>query len=160
MIRKAVGAIVKHENDFLLVHKIKIMDLNSIPLQIDGEWDFPKGGIQSDEIDLLKAVLRELNEETGSAQYGFIKKFDEKICFTFPFAVQQKSGFERQETTMFLFEYMGDRTDLSSQNEEIDQLGFFSREEVIEKLTHEDTREYFKRLISDSLLDNNNNEPS
>lgn len=42
-IRKAVGAVVFWSTEYLLVYKVKsIMDNQNI----DGYWDFPKGGIE------------------------------------------------------------------------------------------------------------------
>ncbi|MFX0114148.1 MAG: NUDIX domain-containing protein [Candidatus Hodarchaeota archaeon] len=150
MIRKAVGAIVKHGDEFLLVHKVKIMNSQSSPIGIKGEWDFPKGGVKPTDTDMTKALLRELEEETGSDQYVIIKEFEELLSFKFSASLQKRLGFERQETTMFLVEYMGEMTNLVPQDEEIDQIEFFSREEVIERLFHEETRDFFKKHAYDS----------
>ena len=83
-IRKAVGAIIKTGNKFILVHKVKIMNSKNGPEDIPGRWDFPKGGVKSSDMNLNKAILRELKEETGSDQYKIIKEFNEKISFQFP----------------------------------------------------------------------------
>lgn len=123
------------------------MDCQGAPLAIKGEWDFPKGGIKPDETNPAKAILRELKEETGSIQYRIISQFNDKLCFPFPLAVRKRSGFERQETTMFLVEYIGNRQDLQPQDEEIDKLQFFSRKEVVEKLCHTETRQFFQKYF-------------
>src|SRR5689334_3245748 len=106
-IRKAVGAIITHNNEYLLVHKVKIMDASQGPVSVPGMWDFPKGGIHRAETE-SEALQRELREETGSQHYRIIKQFAEKICFAFDKATHQHTGYERQETTMFLVEYLGD----------------------------------------------------
>lgn len=147
MIRKAVGAIVIKGGKFLLVHKVKMMDSKDGPTKINGVWDFSKGGVKPDETDLSKAVLRELKEETGSARYNILKRFDEKICFDFPLQIQKMLGFEKQETTMFLVEYNGDCSDIAPQDEEIDKVSFFSREETIERLAHDDSRDFLIRYF-------------
>ncbi len=148
MIRKAVGAIVKYNDKFLLIHKVKIMDAGDAPIEIEGEWDFPKGGIKLDDLDLKKAILRELKEETGSNQYLIIKEFKEKITFTFPPAIRDKSGYQSQETTMFLVEYVGDINDLNPQDEEIDEIYFISKEEVMKKLHHQEMKDFFLKISS------------
>ena len=147
MIRKAVGAIIRSNNQFLLVHKIKIMNGKNGPQDIEGEWDFPKGGVKTHEVDLEKAILRELREETGSDKYRIIKKFEDKISFQFPLSFQKKSGFKSQETTIFLVEYYGNKTEIKSQDEEINRISFFSRDEVIEKLAHNESKEFFIKVF-------------
>ena len=147
MIRKAVGAIVKWKDKFLLVHKVKMMDGKEGPEMIEGEWDFSKGGVKPDETDFSKAILRELKEETGSDKYEILKELDEKICFTFAPEIQKKLGFEKQETTIFIVEYTGDGSDLAPQDEEIDMVEFFTREEVLEILHHNNTKEFFKKFV-------------
>jgi len=150
MMRKAVGAIVRKDDKYLLVHKVKIMDGKEGPEKIEGEWDFSIGGVKPGETDFSKAVLRELKEETSSNKYRIIKKFDEKICFTFPPYIQKKLGFEKQETTIFLVEYLGDGSDVAPQDEEIDKVEFFTRDEVIAKLHHDNSREFFKTFVTES----------
>lgn len=148
MIREAVGAIVKSNDKFLLIHKVKIMDARVVAIEIEGEWDFPKGGIKRDDLDLKKAILRELREETGSDQYLIIKEFREKITFTFPPAIRDKLGYQSQETTMFLVEYVGDKSDLKPQDEEIDEIRFLSKEEAMNRLHHQEMKEFFLKICS------------
>jgi putative (di)nucleoside polyphosphate hydrolase len=61
-IRKAVGALVFQDDEYIVVHKIKSVDIKS---DIKGHWDLPKGGVQEADEDLEKAIFRELKEETG-----------------------------------------------------------------------------------------------
>lgn len=61
---------------------------------------FLKGGVLLSDTDSSSALLRELKEETGSAQYRIIKQFDEKICFEFPSALKEKLGYDSQESFM------------------------------------------------------------
>src|SRR4051794_2731537 len=89
------------------------------------------------------AILRELKEETGSNDFLIIKEFEEKICFNFPKKVKIKIGYDRQETTMFLVEFKGSVNDLSPVDEEIADLQFLTQHEVMDKLTHQDTRNFF-----------------
>ncbi|MEH7225325.1 NUDIX hydrolase [Bacillus sp. JJ1566] len=143
MIRQAVGAIVYKDDQFLLVHKIKIGSE-----KIPGEWDFIKGGIEDNDESAQHALLRELKEETGSTDFLILKQLYEKICFEFPEKLKVKIGYERQETTMFLVECKGDVSGLSPIDEEIAELKFFTKEEVLDKLTHDDTRNFFIKNLS------------
>jgi putative (di)nucleoside polyphosphate hydrolase len=130
-VRKAVGAVVVKNNEYLLIHKVKNSDHRSI----DGYWDFPKGGVEKLDKDLESAIFRELKEETGSNKYRIIDKFKTKICFEFPKAYK----YDTQETVMFYIEYLGDREDLKSQDEEIDEVKFFDKDELRTALCHEET---------------------
>jgi putative (di)nucleoside polyphosphate hydrolase len=149
-VRKAVGAVIKFRNRFLLIHKVRIKDLKNGAENILGEWDFPKGGAKDLE-NLKNAVIRELKEETGSDRYKIIKEFDNKISFEFPEPIKKKIGFDMQETTMFLIDYLGDCSDLKPQDDEIDNICFFDSEEVLNKLTHKESKEFFiKNLFAKS----------
>ncbi|THE10734.1 NUDIX hydrolase [Bacillus timonensis] len=143
MSRQAVGAIVYKEDQFLLVHKVKVGSE-----KIPGEWDFIKGGIEESDESSRHAMLRELKEETGSTDFLIVKQFEEKICFSFPQKIKLKIGFERQETTMFLVEYTGITENLLPMDEEIAELQWLTKNEVPNKLTHDDTRSFFIKYLS------------
>ncbi|GKU25129.1 NUDIX hydrolase [Clostridium folliculivorans] len=138
-IRQAVGAVVFQKNEYLLVHKIKNIDSET---DIIGHWDFPKGGVEKSDKDIENAILRELREETGSDNYRIIKRFDNEICFTFPKGYK----YDMQETVMFYVEYQGDREDLASQDEEIDDVKFFSKDVLMKTLFLEETREFLYEI--------------
>ncbi len=145
-IRKAVGAVIRHHNEYLLVHKVKIVDTLQGPMTVPGTWDFPKGGIQGAETE-IEAIQRELPEETGSYLYRIIKRYDEKICFVFGEEANSLTRYDKQETTMFLMEYLGDRLDLHPQDEEIDQIGFFSAEKVLQWLSHDEFKRFYEQMV-------------
>ncbi|GIO30937.1 MULTISPECIES: NUDIX hydrolase [Paenibacillus] len=142
MIRKAVGAIVEHDGKVMLVHKVK-----GAQGKIKAMWDFPKGGIEPQDVTLEQALFRELKEETGSTNYEIMKRYDDKILFLFDRATREKIGFERQETTMFHVVYRGDGTDLTPEDDEIDEIRFFARERIPELLFPE-SREFFAKHVS------------
>ncbi len=146
-IRQAVGAIVYKEDHYLLVHKTKI-NTRTGTKKIDGEWDFVKGGIEDSDESPRHAILRELQEETGSIDFSIIKQFDEKIHFEFPEKMKKKIGYERQETTMFLVEFTGSNCEFAPLDKEIAELQFIPEKEVGDKLTHEDTRSFFMKNLS------------
>lgn len=147
MVRKAVGAIVRWHGKYLLVHKVKAMEAGG--QEIPSVWDFPKGGVKPEDPDLQSALLRELWEETGSSQYRILYKFDDKLIFAFP--KDLGIPYTHQETSMFLVEYTGDGTDLSTQDEEVDAVEFFSTQEVIERLPFYESRNFFSYAMKHQL---------
>ncbi|RSD28423.1 NUDIX domain-containing protein [Mesobacillus subterraneus] len=146
MIRKAVGAIVFQGDRCLIVHKTNINTVNG-KHRIKGEWDFIKGGIEESDRNTKETLLRELYEETGSREYKVIKEFEEKIHFSFPDHIKEKIGFEKQETTMFLVEFLGNADSLTPKDQEIDSIKLIEFDQVGEMLTHQDTKEFFKEWI-------------
>ena len=146
-IRKAVGAIVKQKDLFLLIHKVKMMNSLNGPEKIKPRWDFPKGGVKQSDLNLEQAILRELKEETGSDNYKIVKQFNEKIVFDFPDKIKDKLGFHSQEVTMFLVEFLGDKKLLKSQDDEIDNINFFSKDEVNNMISFQDSKDFFNRNI-------------
>ena len=146
-IRKAVGAIITYNNEYLLVHKVKIMNGLQGTVNIPGIWDFPKGGMKASETP-MEAVLRELREETGSQSYRIIKHCNEKIEVEFDEVTRQLTGYEQQEITMFTGEFLGIPTDLQPQDDEIDDIRFVPSEKVIEYLSHVESRTFFQMLLA------------
>lgn len=146
MIRKAVGAIVFQANKFLIINKTKI-NTNGGKEDIEGEWDFIKGGVEQKDDGLKDTLLRELKEETGSTEYKIVKQLDGQICFDFPDEIKKKIGYKRQETTMFLVEFLGDANKLIPLDNEISDISFQEKEMVIDMLTHLDTKDYFVKYL-------------
>jgi putative (di)nucleoside polyphosphate hydrolase len=109
--------------------------------RIPGVWDFPKGGVSAEDSNLQTALVRELQEETGSSQYRIVHEFTEKIVFVFP--ENHGSRYTEQETSMFLVEYCGDGTDLQPQDEEIDAVAFFPPEEIFERVPFPESKTFF-----------------
>ncbi len=143
-IRQAVGAIVAMGEEYALVLKTKINTTEG-KKEIAGEWDFIKGGVEKSDSSLQEAILRELKEETGMDSYSVKREFEEKIRFDFPEEVAKRIGFHSQETTMFLVEYKGTITDWKPLDDEVSDIGFFKKEEVLRKLSHEETMQYFQK---------------
>jgi putative (di)nucleoside polyphosphate hydrolase len=142
MIRKAIGAIVYQGNKYLIAQKTKINTFEG-KQSIKAEWDFIKGGVEKSDRDLQGTLLRELKEETGSIEYKVVKVFEEKICFDFPVELKEKIGYGKQETTMFLVEFLGNINSLMQNDSEIRKIKFIEKDRVVETLTHKDTKDYF-----------------
>jgi putative (di)nucleoside polyphosphate hydrolase len=145
-IRRAVGAFVRWERKYLLVHKVKVMDAPDGPEVHTGLWDVPKGGIKPGET-ALEALIREVREETGMYHFQVQTQFEEPLRFAFEHSLAQQIGYDLQETTMFLLEYRGDGSDLRPLDEEIDQVCFFPLEAFTQHLTHPETASYFRRIV-------------
>jgi broad specificity phosphatase PhoE/8-oxo-dGTP pyrophosphatase MutT (NUDIX family) len=139
-VRKAVGAIAYQGNRFILVHKV-----SNTPSGVSGIWDFPKGGVEEDDVCLENAVLRELLEETGSDQYIIKEELPEKITFEFDDELRKRIGYDRQETRMFLVEFLGNPADLKPRDNEIDEVTLVEVEYLLSKLSHAETAEYVRR---------------
>ena len=139
--RYAVGALVYVKDKILLVRKVMMMDGKAGSENIEPFWDFPKGGVKESDKDYENAVIRELAEEIGSDKLTVIKQLPD---FTFDFSayVAKKIGFNNQVTKMFLIRFDGMESDLSPQDKEIDQISFFSKEEVEKKISFENSRKY------------------
>ncbi|MFJ7666914.1 NUDIX domain-containing protein [Lysinibacillus sp. NPDC097195] len=146
MIRTAVGAIVFHGNKFLIVQKTSINTLKGRQ-NINGEWDFIKGGVEERDMDINAALLRELQEETGSKMYEIVQAFPNKICFDFSAERKVQIGYTSQETTMFLVEFLGDIQSLSPNDSEISTIKWVDKDDVVGRLTHQDTKDYFIKYI-------------
>lgn len=140
-IRRAVGALVQCEGKILLVRKVKMMDAKAGATNIPPEWDFPKGGIKSKEQDVQTALMRELSEELGTTQLVIENQLSD-FSFDFSPEVAEKIGYDCQVTFMFLVSFIGDPSTLYPQDEEIDQIKFFSKTEAVITVTHENSRLY------------------
>lgn len=139
-VRKAVGAIAFQGNKFILVHKV----LNTYGKE-SGVWDFPKGGVEEGDLSLEAAVLRELIEETGTDKYVIKQELPEIINFDFTEEIKKKIGYQRQETTMFLVEFIGNPNDLKPCGEEIDEIMLVESESLLKKISHEETASYIQK---------------
>ena len=149
-VRLAVGAIVTHNSGILLVHKVRASDGFGGPKKIQGEWDFPKGGVKDGET-ILEALARELYEETGITDYEIVSELP-VLRFKFSSAVQKYLGYSEQETRMFLLKIPEDLSKLGPRCDEIESLDFVGTQELKNKLTHESCRRYYSRLQMGSLM--------
>jgi len=139
--RKAVGALVIHENKVLLVRKVMMMDGSNGPEPIEPFWDFPKGGVTGEDVNYDSAIMRELSEEIGSTELSIIKQLPD-FNFDFPANVTKKIGYTSQNTTMFLVHFTGNPSTLAPQDGEIDTITFFTKQEAMKMVQFDASAEY------------------
>jgi len=149
-IRKAIGAIIYRGDKFLLIRRGMILDNSKNKKgykKINPEWDILKDGIEKNESP-KEALMRELYEETGSKKYVIFKQFKEKLSYALP----KSTGFDKQEVTVFLVEYVGDGKDLKSDGKEIAELKFFSKSDVIKNIKYPEKRKFFKAYLNNTVV--------
>lgn len=142
MTRRAVAAIIKNQEKYLLIHKILNSD-NAVALQDGNVWDFLKGGVENGESN-REALRREISEEISLKDFRVIGEVEEHLWFEFPKAANQK--YENQETVFYVVE-VNDLTQVVPDGIEIDKFIVLSKEQVLEKLTYGETREFFRRYL-------------
>ncbi|MFB4159303.1 NUDIX domain-containing protein [Geomicrobium sp. JSM 1781026] len=148
MIRKAVGAIIYQQDNYLLVYKSNI-NTTLGKQTISSVWDFVKGGVETRDVDLESALLRELKEETGCENYRVHKQFERLLSFEFSKSIQEKIGYEKQETTMFLVEFLGEISHLQPVDQEITRVRFVKKHTLVGTLSHDETKSYVSDLWSE-----------
>jgi 8-oxo-dGTP diphosphatase len=114
-------------------------DKNKIALRYGAvykDWSFPKGHIELGESAEI-AMLREIKEETG---------LNVRILKELPNLEYTNYGGENVSTKMFL---VGSEDDSKLKPEfEGDEIKWFTYDEVVETLTYDNLKEYFKKILS------------
>ncbi|MBU0980769.1 MAG: NUDIX domain-containing protein [Nanoarchaeota archaeon] len=97
-------------------------------------WSLPKGHVNQGE-DLLDAAKREIHEETGVSELGFIKDLGsyERIAGNDP--------EERKTIHMFLFKT--GQEELKPQDKDNPEARWVPKDEVAELLTHKEDKEFY-----------------
>lgn len=85
-------------------------------------------------------MKRKLLEETSSEQFKIIKQLNKRTQFKFPKEIQEKVGYDKQETIVYLVEYMGDGDALVPIDDEIDRIEFITKDALFEGIFVEETR--------------------
>ncbi len=89
--RKNVAAVVLNETGHILACR---------RIDFPDTWQLPQGGIEEDETE-VEALLRELDEEIGTANVTIIGRLESTIRYDWPEEVAHKS-FRGQEQCYFL----------------------------------------------------------
>jgi putative (di)nucleoside polyphosphate hydrolase len=95
--RSNVGAIIKRQDGKILIGERS---------NVTGAWQFPQGGVKKSET-ARKALSRELQEELSLAPIHY-RIIDSKGPYRYLFPPgRTKEGFDGQEQTYFLVEFIG-----------------------------------------------------
>lgn len=147
--RQGVNAIVVDSQDnFLLVQK------NSYD---DTQWDFPGRGLDEGE-SLEEGILRELHEELGTDKFEIIKLSPLIIKFDWPQSAidhgYQKHGkwWRGQEKHQFIVRFLGERSEIVFQQEELRQVKWVSYEKLKDPLIFPGQWENAERVLAEAGL--------
>ena len=104
--RLGVGAVLMNANGKVFVAK---------RIDTPGEaWQMPQGGIDANE-DPEAAVMRELEEETGTAKAEIIDRTDDWLCYDLPENLQSRlwgGKYRGQRQLWFLLRFTGTDADI------------------------------------------------
>ena len=125
-----VVPVIKKDDEWrvLLVHQISYRGKN------DRFWTFPKGHSDAGEAP-LKTASRELAEETGITDVQLV----EEAAFTIAYSFTHAGKRIQKSVTYYLGICSNTKTQISIP-EEIAELGWFTFEAAIEKLSHKNTQ--------------------
>lgn len=123
---KSCGAIIIKNKKVLLIQ------------QNDGFWGFPKGHVEQNETEEQTAI-REVKEETN-LDIEIDSKYRYQIEYELPNGNQKIAVFFLAKPTS---------TKIEKQEEEISTIEWVEFEKVEEKLSFNNTRELFRKLIKD-----------
>lgn len=106
LYRKNVGIVVANQNGLVLVC--------ARADQKDNQWQFPQGGIETEE-NIVEAAKRELYEETGITSVRLINQMPYPLRYDFPKndSTHRFGNYIGQEQTWVLFEFTGEDSEIN-----------------------------------------------
>ncbi len=106
-LRIGVGAIVLNNNNLVFVGKRKDNPIN--------KWQMPQGGVEKNE-DLLKAMKRELYEETSITSIKVLKELDNWLSYELPSNLLGriwKGKYRGQKQKWFIVRFTGNENEIN-----------------------------------------------
>ena len=106
-MRIGVGIVVLNNKNKVFVGKRKDNPIN--------KWQMPQGGVDKDE-DFLKAMKRELFEETGIRNIEIIKKIEKIYEYELPknlVGIIWKGKYRGQQQTWFITKFLGNDEEIN-----------------------------------------------
>ena len=110
-LRIGVGAIVLNDNNHVFVGKRKDNPID--------KWQMPQGGVNEGE-DSLKAMKRELYEETSIKNIDVLKEFNEWLEYDLPknlLGIIWKGRFRGQKQKWFITRFTGNNNEININTE-------------------------------------------
>ncbi len=141
--------LIKMNEDFTgvigVVYRKKPLKFLLILNQKTGNITFPAGGRETGEKTSLETLQREILEETGLAvgEYNAIKT---PIVHEFVYN-EKKTGRVGQKARQIVYLLETKERKLVPQDPDTRILGWFTQEEVVEKLTFEDSKDIFRKVL-------------
>jgi len=147
--RQAVlGIVIDKDKQFLLVQKLNYRE---------NEWSFAGGGIKENESP-REAILRELQEELGVKSLKIISEGKTNYKYEWPDEVIikqfHKHGkyFRGQQLKYFLIKFLGNKSDLKFQKEEIKAIKWIIYDQLSEHLIFPDQFASAEKVIKEFNL--------
>lgn len=128
----AGGVIFKKENNSVQIILVSVRNGLS--------WCLPKGIVNKGET-IQEAALREVNEETGLT--GRI--IDDLGQINYWYYIREENIKCRKTVNFFLMEYVSGNT--ADHDIEVDEAGWFSLEEALEKVSYKGDRTVIEKAI-------------
>lgn len=121
-----IGIVIDQNNEFLITQLVDYTE---------NDWRFAGGGVDDNESS-EEALLRELEEETGSKNFKILKKSVHQIKYDWPMSVIEmrlrKKGktYKGQIQDQFLVMFTGNRNELKTQPDEIREIKWVKYSEL------------------------------
>lgn len=111
--------------------------------EFDKYWGLPRGHVENNETT-LQAAIREIKEETGITELNYCLDLGTYTRSTFN-EFGQPNGYELKNMTFFYFQTI--QNELSLQDPDITDAGWFEVAVAKAKLTNEDDINFFNKSI-------------
>ena len=112
--------------------------------QHGNSWSFPKGGIEAGETE-LEAAVREIYEETGLTDITLLEELGSYERYSIgPHGQGEATDWGLRRRTLFLFTTHATVAELRPIDSEVTQVGYFTLDEAVEKLTHPKDKEFLR----------------
>jgi len=129
---EAAGGFIEKDGQYLCIHRL-------------GRWDLPKGKLEKKET-IEAAAVRECEEECGIGELKITRSLSSTFHI-YPY----KKGLAIKQSYWFYMDSSWDKPLVAQTEEDIDEVRWFSKEEIISKVLP-DTYFTIHDVISEALL--------